>query len=119
MDRVRVKGISDDLRNVLGEFAIKHGLESVEFKNITFDAKGFRTTITATEKLDEEEKVQDFDMKAMMVGLPKGLYGKEVNLQGETYTITGINTKARKYPIEADGEDGKRYKLPRSVVESK
>lgn len=116
MDRATVKLVTEDLRSVLEDFAKKHNLESADFKNVTFDSKGFRTTLHVLEKLDEETKVEEFDKKAVRVGLPKGLAEKEVTFNGQRFIIKDINVKARKYPIVAEGVGGGLFKLPHVAV---
>lgn len=116
MERAEVKVLVEDLHKVLDAFAEKHGLESASFKGVTFDETGFKTTLRVDQKLDKEDKIKDFDLKARSMGLPNGLYLKAIHFQGENFVIQDINTRAKKYPILAKGSNGGSYKLPRSAV---
>lgn len=117
MDRQRVKDLSDKLRETLNAFAEENDLDSATFGSVTFDRTSFKTTVHVNEKLDEETKIQRFDLTAHRLDLPKGLYNKEITFQDETFVIKDLNIRAKKYPIIAQGEDGKNYKLPPSAVE--
>lgn len=43
-------------------------------------------------------------------------YRAEFQWAGKRFTLTGVNLRAPKYPLVAEGEDGKAYKLPEDAV---
>lgn len=116
MDRQRVKKLTAELQKVLDQFAKDNGLESATFKSTTFNDTEFSTKVTVKDKLSESEADDDFNNKAVMMGLPEGLRGKSFESNGKTFTITDINTRARKYPLEGVDTAGNTYKFPREVV---
>ena len=117
MDRNRVKEITADLNVVLAEFAKKHDLEEVTFKNVKFDSTGFRTTIHAKDMMSFNDRQVDFNVKAMRMGLPTGGFGGTINVNGTTYRVLDINTRAHKYPVIAQDDNGQRYKFNGSVLD--
>ena len=54
---------------------------------------------------------QNFETKAFLVGVKKTAFGKTFTSQGRKFKITGLNTRAKKYPIQASTVGGKRYKF--------
>ena len=59
----------------------------------------------------------DFAMLATSFGLKPEDLGKEFVSRGETFKITGLNLKAKKYPIQAEMlSNGKGYKFPADTV---
>ena len=59
----------------------------------------------------------DFVMLATSFGLKPEDLGKEFVSRGETFKITGLNLKAKKYPIQAEMlSNGKNYKFPADTV---
>lgn len=117
MDKARVVYLREELQVVLDEFAKKHNLEEVGLGNVQYDHTGFKTSLKAKAKLSYHEKSKELDKKAMRMGLPEGIYGKTIYASGKEFKVTDINTRARKYPIIGEDEEGKRYKFPRQVLD--
>lgn len=117
MDRQKVQYLREKLSKTLQTFAEENGLESATFNNITFDQTSFKTTLHINEKVDKDTKIKEFDMKASIMALPQGLYNKEITFQDQTFIVKDINTRAKKYPIIAEGQNGTSYKLPPNAVE--
>jgi hypothetical protein len=44
-------------------------------------------------------KDMEFLNSALRLGVPSDWLGKKVTMSGTAYTITGLNTRARKYPV--------------------
>jgi len=106
MVRKEIQSSLDDLQKKLG-IQLKIG-------NMRFDASTFTTKLEASlfghDPLAEEwEKYADrFDLDATWIG-KKFLY------IGKTYTIVGLDTKKRKYPVMT-ACDGKKYKFPADII---
>ena len=63
------------------------------------------------------KEASDFVMLATSFGLKPEDLGKEFVSRGETFKITGLNLKAKKYPIQAEMlSNGKSYKFPADTV---
>lgn len=63
-------------------------------------------------------RARDFRSQAFLYGLQAEDLGRTFTSNGKTFTITGLNRKAKKYPIIADDVDGNSYKFPASRVKS-
>ena len=59
----------------------------------------------------ETKEVVAFKNQAQFYGLSPDNLHQEFAIGKDTYKITGLNTSAKKYPIQAIGKDGKRYKF--------
>lgn len=63
------------------------------------------------------KEATDFKRYAPMYGMKAEDLGKEIKVGIDTYVITGLSTKSRKFPINATNKaNGKGYKLPMSAV---
>ena len=58
----------------------------------------------------------DFKRVAHLYGLSPDDFGFTFEYRGSTYTVSGINTRANRYPVQACTSDGTRYKFPASVI---
>lgn len=57
-----------------------------------------------------EDNKTNFERLATRYGLQPTDYGKEINIMGKRLTISGINPKSKKYPIQAQ-MNGTTYKI--------
>ncbi len=57
-----------------------------------------------------------FTDRAKMLRLPEDCWGKEFTVNGETYTITDLNLRRRKYPVSANNSRGASYKFTAEMV---
>ena len=85
---------------------------------ITFEpGQNFRCKLEAVSTADSTGKTvnpakANFESKAFLVGVKKTSFGKTFSARGVNYTITGLNTRAKKYPIQAQRGNGQQYKFP-------
>ena len=61
-------------------------------------------------------KAKDFQRNAHLYGLKSEMLGQTFVCNGKTFTITGLNTRARKMPIQANDENGSGYKFTADQV---
>ena len=90
--------IRKDLEKALAEVSKKHNI-GLEIGNISFENSKFTTKLTATIGDGSEYERSNFERKSFIYDMPKGWYGKTFTSNGQTFEITGINTRASKSPI--------------------
>jgi len=64
----------------------------------------------------EPKEAADFKRYAHVYGLRPEWMGGEFKQQGKTFVITGLNTRARKFRVQATSTDGVRYKFPQELI---
>lgn len=64
----------------------------------------------------ETKEVSAFRELASMYGLSPDDLGKTFVNGGQEFTVCGLATKARRFPILAKGANGKSYKFPADAV---
>jgi len=121
-ERANVSAIMDECEKALQEIAERHG--------VTLDRKGrtyrrdalpvmFQFLIREVDDNGNEmdSKARDFVRVASAYGLSADDYLAEFTDNGRTFRITGLNTRARGYPVLAeDVRTGKTYKFPAGRV---
>ena len=77
----------------------------------------FEVSATNDEGIVETPEASSFKRNAVRYGLSPDDLGKTFKTwRGEEYTITGLNTRRRKYPISAVDKNGKSWKFPAEQV---
>ena len=66
----------------------------------------------------EKEQKENWNHLAPMYGLPENLFNSKFQHNGRTFFLKDIKPRNRKYPILANREDGRTYKLPVDLVKS-
>jgi len=64
----------------------------------------------------ESKEAVNFKKYANVYGLRPEWLGKEFKHQGKVFVITGINTRARKFRVQATSTDGVGYKFPQELI---
>ena len=124
VNKETVKMLLDEAEEVLGKIAMKHGI-IVSRKSCTYDpVKGevpvaFKFVIARRgedgKAIDPMEA--DFKRLATYFGLEPSDYGREFDTFNGTYRLTGIKTRAKKYPfIAEDVVTGKLFKFGRQQI---
>jgi hypothetical protein len=116
-DRKTCRTVSADAEEALEAVAAKFGLtlkrESGRFSHDSFTAK-FTFAVVAA---DGSGAPADFARKARMLGLPEDCYGKQFVTGTGTYEVTGLNLRAKKYPVLGKRvRDGKTFKFTAMAV---
>jgi hypothetical protein len=88
--------------------------------NGTFDSASFSMKITATvdnaDGSTRTPEMVDFEREAHYYGLDKDHLGTEFTVRGETYKISGLKPRSRKYPILGTTADGRTFKFASDSV---
>lgn len=119
-NKSNLKTIRADITAALAAVEKQHGV-SFKLGNIRFSDNDFRGKLECFSTSDNSGKVvnvdkQNFESKAWMVGIDKIAFGKSFHSNGRKFTITGLNTRAKKYPVQASTANGKRFKFPVSSL---
>jgi hypothetical protein len=115
--RATLPQIRNDIDAALAAVEAKHNIK-FNTGRITFEpGVNFRCKLEAVSTADSTGKAvnpdkKNFESKAFLVGVKKTSFGKSFRVRGVNYTITGLNTRAKKYPIKAVRGNGQQYKFP-------
>lgn len=123
-DRATVRQILAECEEALRPVAEKHGL-TLDRKGKTYyqDALPVMFQLLIT-KLDEDGNVltadaKAFQQQAFLYGLEPSDLGREFRSRGDTFRITGLRPRSRKYPILAENvKTGKTYKFHAETVKA-
>ncbi len=121
-NRSNCRELMAEVEEALKPIAEKHGL-TLDWKGRTFyrDQMPVMFQFLVT-KQDEDgnaldAKAQAFKRSAVRVGLEPDDLGKEFVSNGEKFRITGLNLRAKRYPVLAERvRDGKKYKFGADMV---
>jgi hypothetical protein len=110
-----LKVIRVAINTALREVEEAHGIK-LNMGNISFDETTFRTKLEASivnEKgIVEDRQRTDFTKYATMYDLNPEWLDKEIVLGDDTFTVTGLNTKASKNVVRIEKDNGQIYGCP-------
>jgi hypothetical protein len=114
-NKSNLSAIRSDITAALAAVEKKHGV-SFKLGNIRYSDNDFRGKLECFSASDNSGNAvdvakQNFESKAFLIGVDKSAFGKSFRSNGRKFTITGVNTRANKYPIQASTANGKRYKF--------
>jgi len=114
-DKLNCGAVSSDIEKALKSVAIKYGINirtgNGKFTKDTFDLKLNIARVVSGKVISKE--VNDFKKLASIYGLKASDLGRTFSTAGREFRITGLNTKAHKYPIMAECiKSGGSYKFP-------
>lgn len=105
------EAVSENLAEILDELGLK-----LTFKSGTYSHNKFGLKVEFV-LADADPAKDDFEFLARSYGVKPTDYGMGITINGERYKLTGINTKASRYPFNAERlRDGKSYKFTESSV---
>lgn len=118
MEGTKVDELYKELEVILKGFASRHGLTYTKDSRITYSEDGmwFKAKFVEGSNVDINKK--NYMENCGHYGLTVNDYGKEfTGLSGDVMRISGINTRARKYPVNAKRvSDGKGFKFNAEYV---
>lgn len=115
-DKAQVKSMRDDINNALFELEEKYNVKlkvgTINFDSDTVEAKISFAKMSENQngKFAMTKEAKEFIQRAKNFGLSDKLLGEELHHKGNTYVITGYNTRASKNPIQFT-VNGERYKV--------
>lgn len=115
-NKSNLKTIRADVAAALAAVESNHGVK-FSLGNIRFSDSDFRCKLECVSATNSSGNAVDldrqkFESNCWMIGVPKTSFGKTFKSGRKTFTISGLNTRAKKYPIQAVDTRGKRYKFP-------
>lgn len=122
-NRANVRILNKEILAALKPISQKHGLVLEKNAKTYYRDRlpGMFQFIIRVEGEDGEvldTKAQEFQNGARLVGLDPNDLGREFVIRGSRYKITGLNLRARKYPVLGERlSDGKTYKFGASTVQ--
>ena len=116
-DKAICKAVGADIEKALNSVAVKYGINikrgNGKFSGNTLDLKIHCACVKGGKVMSKE--ASDFKTMASLYGLKPSDLGRSFTIGSGTFKITGLNTKAHKYPINAS-KNGSGYKFPASSV---
>lgn len=113
MDKTQVKEIGTAAKAALEDLAAQFGLE-LEYSGGKYDEDTFTPRFVFKQSGAAE---REFGRCAPAVGLEPDDYGRVVIINGASFRLTGVNLRARRFPILGTAlASGKTYKLTESAV---
>ena len=120
-DRQAVKEIRETLQENLDAFGAEYGI-TFKLGNMRYSDVKLTTQLEvfATNGGDASDAGRiEWETNCMRYGLRPNDFGKTIELSnGTPVTLSGIKTRNRKYPIIADADNGRSYKLTIGQVEA-
>jgi len=119
--KASIPSIRRDIDKALAAVEAKHNIK-FNFGRITYETGvNFRGKLEAVATNDRcgnsvDPAQVNFERNAMFVGVKKDAFGQKFTSNRKQFTITGINTRAKKYPIQGETANGRRYKFPVSQL---
>jgi hypothetical protein len=109
--------VIEELKELANSYNLQVGYRGASFSPTNVTIKVEFATICSDGQAKTKE-VSDFEFAACRYGLkPTDIGRKFVGSNGETYKLTGLSTRAHRYPLHAIRiRDGKRFKFPPSLV---
>lgn len=123
-DRHNVKMLSDEIQNILQEFAQQWGV-SVTRGNCKFSPQNFELKINValiTEGKVETREAVNFRTMASLYSLQASDMGRTFHKDGRKFEIVGLKPQSRKYPVLAkditpdSAGEGRVYKFSSETV---
>lgn len=113
--KTNLRTIRSDIDAALAAVEAKHDIK-FNLGNIRFSNNNFRAKFEANVVADASGNVVNpdevhFNQNRWRIGIAKDAFGKTFTFQGETFTVSGINTRAKKYPVKANDRNGRRFKF--------
>ena len=120
LDRSSVRMIADDIEIALAKVAKRYGVK-IEVGNSSFSSTNCTTKINISTVAKNgtvmTKEATDFNHYAHSFGIKGYMLGDTFEFRYETYKITGLKPRSRKYPLLAENVNtGKVYKFPASVI---
>ena len=112
-DKPTLKTVREAIEASLDGLQEELGIQ-LKIGNISYGANKFTTKLTGS-LFSHDPLAEEWEKYASMFDLDVTWIGKQFPSNGKTFTIVGLDTKKRKYPVIASCGD-KQYKFPARVV---
>ena len=121
MDKAKIEGMKAYLETMITSFEEHFGVQAT-IGRITYSHNNCKIPFEVAEVKEDgtvaTKEAETFKRLANNYGLKPELLGQEFESQGHTFIVTGMNTRARKFPIQGVRKlDGARFKFPVAQVQ--
>jgi len=121
MDKTTVESMRVYLEAALTGFEEHFGVQ-VSVGNISYSYNNCRIKMDVAEIKEDgsvsTREADNFKRLANSYGLESNWLGQEFTSGKDVFVLTGLNTRARKFPVQATRKrDGKKYKFPVSRIQ--
>jgi len=121
--RPECRRVTEAVNKALDEVGRKHGINIQRSGNGSFNESNFtfkvECALIGNDGMVRNKEVENFKKFATSYGLKPEHLGKSFKgWNGETFTISGLNTRAHKNPIQATNSKGKTYVFPEGEVQN-
>ena len=99
-NKENVAALLADLRPALEQIAHEHGID-LKIGTARYSPGNVRMTVNFDAQTEDGEPA-NFRMSARLIGLPEDCYGTTIGMGMQSFRITGINLRRRKYPVSLD-----------------
>ena len=119
----KLRTIQADFLEAMKEVAEQHGLtvksNGGRFSEIEATLK-FKVEVDSKDARNKAKQASktNYEMFAMMNGLPKGSFDKEFKYNGQTFRICGVKARSRKRPIQAKDTHGQTFVFSTSLIKA-
>lgn len=117
----QAKSLTAEIKEAVDAILAKHGLVSAkanttygEYYKFTLEATPVRTDENGINLASKEAK--EYEKYHSLYGLPSGLLGKEIVVNGKKVVFIGIAASRKKYPFVFRKEDGEIVLYTESIV---
>ena len=110
LDKKALKKVRVDIEEalkVLNKYGLSVDVNTMRTDKVSCEVKFTMAVQSSDGKAQKASEVQ-FKRYAVMYGVKEDALGGQFKVQGKTYTITGLNPKARKNVILLEDEDGRK-----------
>ena len=119
ISKLLLEKVREELKHVLEPIGEKYGLQ-LQAGHCTFSPSNFTMklegSLVSEDGVVQTKEAEAFKSHADLFGLDPEDLGKQFRSCNDTYTITGLKTRAKKYPVVAVNERGQSYKFPAESV---
>jgi hypothetical protein len=116
--KTQLKAIRSDIAKALAEVEAKHGI-TLDLGSISYQDNSFHGKLSGSVVGDNGEDLaakSNWEAKFRRYGLNKEWFGKSFKSGNDTFTISGLNSRASKRPVIATASNGDRYSFPPAMV---
>lgn len=115
-NRATSRALVDAMNEALAPVAERFGVTLKLGGGTMYPAEGLFRPKFEAQLGDADKRTWDALCGQLWPALEPDDFGRAITVQGRTFTLCGINPKARKRPVLATGDDGKTYTFPEASV---
>jgi len=119
IDQTSAKEIRTIMEAAFAKIAESTGVH-IALGRISYDPRGFTaktTGVVGASKADAQR--QSFEKDCYKVGLKSSDFGREIMISGTKMAITGVNTRAYRFPVSVtEVSTKKKFKISRTMVKA-